>query len=502
MGVYFVNQKNNWIRKAGILLHPSSLPNQYGIGDLGPSAFFFIDFLAASNQKIWQILPLGPIGLGNSPYHCFSSFAGNIYLISPEFLVDLELLQKEDLKTCPDFNAYLVDYKNVIKWKNLLFQKAYEQFIQKSPSELTEPFIDFCAKEKNWIQGYGLFMALKDKFEGRPWNEWPSGYQTCSLDEKIIAKYKEKIKFHQFLQFLFFTEWNMVKKYANQRGIEIIGDLPIFVPYDSADVWCNQKLFSLDETRKPKSVSGVPPDYFSAAGQVWGTPLYSWKKHMKSDYTWWFQRIKHSLKIVDILRIDHFRAFESYWAIPWGSKTAIDGKWKKGPGKDFFTKLQLDLGNLPIVAEDLGIITDEVRKLRDAFDLPGMRVLQFGFENMADNDQLPHHLIQNCIVYTGTHDNNTTLGWYFDLSEVQKDRIKHYLGVNGSDICWDMIRAAYRSIAKICIIPLQDIFGFGSDTRMNMPGTAKGNWQWRFTSSMLTSSISEKLKSFTQLYGR
>ncbi|MBM7623612.1 4-alpha-glucanotransferase [Sporohalobacter salinus] len=491
-------------RQSGILLHPTSLPGEYGIGSLGEEAYKFVDFLVASDQKIWQILPLGPTGYGNSPYQSFSAFAGNPLLISLERLRKDALLDEKDLNTDREFPLDYVDYNQVSDFKYSLFEKAFKNFKSNVSKSINDKFQRFCNENEKWLEDYALFKALKEHFNGKPWYKWNEDIKLRRPE--AIKEYQERLKnridFHKFIQYIFFKQWNKLKAYANHNYIKIIGDIPIFVAYDSADVWANPELFTLDEDKKPINVAGVPPDYFSETGQLWGNPLYDWQKLKETNYKWWIDRFKTTLELVDIVRLDHFRGFAAYWAVPYGEKTAVNGKWKQGPGKDFFRKVKEELKGLPIIAEDLGVITDEVVELRDHFDLPGMGVLQFGFNSQEDNDHLPHNYRQNSVVYTGTHDNNTVLGWYNNADDEAKEYVKEYLKGSEENICWDFIQAAWASVSKLAIAPLQDILSLNSEARMNTPGTVKGNWKWRYREEMLDVNISEKLKRLTEIYHR
>ncbi|MGN1266951.1 MAG: 4-alpha-glucanotransferase [Dorea sp.] len=499
---------NKLKRVSGVLLHPTSLPSRYGIGDLGQEAYDFVDFLHDSGQHIWQILPLTHTGYGDSPYQSFSAFAGQPLLISPTHLKTLNLVQKEDLADCPVTDEEHIDYGTIIPWKTKVCKLAYKNFLTgAADAKLTVDFEKFCEEQKFWLFDYALFMACKDVHSGKSWLEWNDEYQqpTKELKEKFYTEHKDEVCYYQFLQFIFFMEWHELKDYANDMDIKIIGDIPIFVSMDSADVWANQQLFQLDAKGHPLNVAGVPPDYFSATGQLWGNPLYDWDAHKKEGFAWWISRIKSQLKNIDILRIDHFRGFEAYWSIPYGEKTAINGKWIKAPGSELFTAIQNALGDdLPIIAEDLGIITPGVEALRDEFAFPGMKVLQFAFNSTDEGDYLPHQYQNpNCICYTGTHDNDTTVGWFSELNaDCQKKTLRYTKTQDADDISWGMIELALSSIAAYAIFPLQDILSCSSDARMNTPGVASGNWGWRYKEDDLTSEIADKLKELTILYGR
>lgn len=492
-------------RSSGVLLHPTSLPSKFGVGDLGEAAYQFIDFLVKSKQKLWQTLPLGPTGYGDSPYQCFSAFAGNPLLISLEKLVDEGLLTVEDIELPESFNDKLVDYGPVIGFKYSVFRKAYENFKNQAAELQRMKFDNFCKNEAAWLEDYTLFMAAKEHFDGKAWRDWDPNLTRRDLG--AIAHYKEILKdnigFHKFIQYLFFKQWLELKAYANANYIKVIGDIPIFIADDSADTWSNPELFLLDEKGYPTEVAGVPPDYFSATGQLWGNPLYNWDGLRKTGFQWWIDRISASLKLCDIIRIDHFRGFEAYWAVPYGESTAINGEWRKAPGDELFSAIKKALGDLPIIAEDLGLITEEVEKLRDDFDLPGMKILQFAFDSSEDNNYIPHSFHPNTVVYTGTHDNNTTLGWYQEASEADKQYVCRYLHVHDDhDIVWDFIRAAWASVSNIAVVPMQDIFSLDAHARMNVPGNAVGNWGWRYTTEMLSDELAVKLRGLTELYGR
>ncbi len=495
------------MRSSGILLHPTSLPSPYGIGDLGKEAHNFVDFLEKSGQHIWQILPLTHTGYGDSPYQSFSAFAGQPLLISPDYLVDLDLLKKSDLADCPETDDNSLDYGTIIPWKTKILKLAYQNF--KKLEDYDELFCDyeaFCKKQAFWLDDYALFLACKDFHNGKSWLEWEAEYRVPTKETKaeLRKKLKDGIGYYSFIQFIFFDEWMELKKYANKRGIKIIGDIPIFVSMDSADVWANQSLFQLDSKGFPLKVAGVPPDYFSKTGQLWGNPLYDWDAHDEEGYAWWISRIKNQLKVLDILRIDHFRGFEAYWSIPYGEETAIKGKWVKGPNHKLFKAIQEALGDdLPIIAEDLGVITPEVEALRDDFGFPGMKVLQFAFESTDEGAFLPHNFAHpNCVCYTGTHDNDTTCGWYETLKKDCQKKVLAYMNTTEKNINMAFIRTAFSSIAAFAIFPLQDLLGIGKEGRMNTPGKAVGNWSWRYTKDMLTDELAKELKELTLLYGR
>ena len=472
-------------RLSGILVHPTSLPSKFGVGDLGPEAYRFVDFLQEAGQHLWQTLPLGPTGGHNSPYQCFSSFAGQPLLISPELLLQEGLLAESDLSNVPAFPEEEVDFKAVQAYKEELFKKAFTRFKElPEDSELKSELALFC-KSSHWL-------------------EWEKKYRKPTKSQKAVIErdLEDEILYEKFLQWTFFRQWSQLKAYANERDILLIGDIPIFVSGDSSDVWAEPRLFQVDSDGFPTVVAGVPPDYFSATGQLWGNPLYDWKYHKKTNYTWWMDRFKTQFLLSDIVRIDHFRGLESYWEIPADSETALNGKWVDGPKDDFFETLIQSFGEEPpIIAEDLGIITDEVRALRDKFGLPGMKILQFAFED-DDSNYLPYNQPYNCVCYTGTHDNDTTTGWYASASEKARDKVRRYMNTDGSQISWDFIRTCFGTPARFALIPIQDLFCQGSEYRMNTPGKAEGNWAYRVKKELLTSDVAKRLYDVTKLYGR
>ena len=494
-------------RAGGILLHPTSFPSPHGVGDLGPAAYDFINFLVRSKQSIWQILPLGPTGYGDSPYQCFSAFAGNPLLISPEFLQRDGFLPSPLPLETPSFPADKVDFGWVIDWKARLFDLAFRRFQDAPPPGKVAAFEDFCRQQAVWLDDFALFMALKAQhkdIEGGVWNTWPAAIarRQPQAMERWSAKLAGEIQLEKFKQFLFFEQWMKLKKYANERRIRIVGDVPIFIAFDSADVWANPELFYLDEDGAPTVVAGVPPDYFSATGQRWGNPLYHWKLLAKDSYAWWADRLRMTLAQVDVVRIDHFRGFDAYWEIPAAEPTAVVGRWVKGPGAAFFDAMRETLGDLPIIAEDLGVITPAVQELRDQFAFPGMKILQFAFGGERNSGFLPHNFGRNCVVYTGTHDNETTLGWYRNAGPDEQDHVRRYAGRDGSDIAWDMIRLAYASVADTAVAPLQDLMSLGNEARMNFPGRTGGWWTWRYRAEMLNDAMAQRLAEITDLFGR
>ena len=493
-------------RSSGILLHPTSLPGKYGIGSLGKEAYKFVDFLKKSNQKLWQIFPLGPTGYGDSPYQCFSSFAGNPYLIDFDLLIEQNLLTEEDLKDV-NFggNEEYIDYGAIYNQKYPLLRKAYENFKANGNKELKEKLETFKTENSSWLDDYSLYISLKNHFNGLPWNEWEDDIRTRKEDaiNKYKAELANEIEYHNFIQFLFFTQWNNVKKYANDNGIKIIGDIPIFVAVDSSDAWANPEIFLFDPELKPVKVAGVPPDYFSATGQLWGNPLYDWDKLKELNYKWWVDRVRANLSTCDIIRIDHFRGFDEYWAVPYGDKTAENGTWCPGPRTDLFNTIKNELGELPIIAEDLGTMTQGVIDLREATGFPGMKILGFAFDSKEENDYLPHTYTKNCVVYTGTHDNDTLIGWFTKANENDKQFARNYLNSRyDNEIHWDAIRGAWSSVASMAIAPIQDFLGLGSEARINTPGVAAGNWQWRLKDGVLTDELAERIAKLTKVYSR
>lgn len=490
-------------RRSGMLLHPTSLPGPYGIGDLGPLAYRFIDFLADSGCKLWQVLPLGPTGFGDSPYQCFSAFAGNPYLISPDVLMEQGLLWREDLVDMPAWDPAHVDFGALYHWKPGLLDKAFERFETLPPGQIHDEFQAFITSNADWLDDFSLFMALKNANGGVSWNEWPTGQrvrQQVALENARRA-YAPAILRQQFRQFLFFRQWNALHAYVHSRGLQIIGDIPIFVAMDSADAWSNPDLFFLDKAGKPTVVAGVPPDYFSPTGQLWGNPLYDWAKHKQSGYAWWIERIRATLSIVDIVRIDHFRGFSGYWEISGDAPTAQVGRWLPGPGEDLFNAIRAALGDLPIIAEDLGEITPDVFELRDKFGLPGMKILQFGFSG-PDNPFLPQHYTSNCVAYTGTHDNDTVLGWYRTAPQHERDFYHRYIGRDNVDVTGDMLRAIWGSVAVFAVAPLQDFLRMGSEARMNFPGKVGGYWTWRMDERVLDENLKNQLRELNWVFQR
>jgi 4-alpha-glucanotransferase len=502
-------------RSSGILLHPTSLPGRFGIGDFGSEAYKFVDWLAAAGQTLWQIMPLGPTGYGDSPYSSFSAFAGNMNLVSPEMLVESGLLAESDIQTAPDLPAERVDYGKVIEFKRGLLEKALKNFREKvkTDEDLRRDYEGFCEFASVWLEDYAMFAALKDEHKGAGWNEWEAGLakREHAAIEGARRAFAARIDAHKFFQYEFFRQWLRLKRYANEKGVRVIGDMPIFVAHDSADVWSRLELFKLKENGSPSVVAGVPPDAFSETGQLWGNPIYDWERMRVDGFKWWTDRVREILKIVDVVRLDHFRGFASFWEVPAEHETAERGRWVEAPGRELFRALRAALGDdLPIIAEDLGTITPDVHTLRDEFDFPGMRVLQFAFGGDPHDTHLPHEYTRNTVAYTGTHDNDTVVGWFKarsreDSSEVEKrerENCLNYLGTDGSEINWDFMRAAQMSVADTCIVQLQDALGLGSEARMNTPASAEGNWSWRFTEGALTDELRERLRGMTAIYGR
>lgn len=496
-------------RGSGILLHITSLPSPFGIGDFGPTSYEFVNFLEQTNQIYWQVLPLNPTSLisGNSPYASFSAFAGNTLLISPENLKELNLLTEGDLSSGYNSSGARVDFPVVISRKTPLYEKAYQSF-KKNFNKYQQEYDLFCMENKDWLEDYACFIAFKTHFSDKVWSRWDKDIRDRHTSEMSILKEKlfDEIRYHKFLQFIFFKQWGNLKKYANEKRIQIIGDIPYYVNYDSSEVWTSPDFFKLDANKRPRSVAGVPPDYFSETGQLWGNPVYDWENMKKTKYSWWVKRLEQNLKLYDIIRIDHFRGFSGYWEVKAKEKTAINGRWLSVPGEEIFQIFKEHFTDLPILAEDLGVITDDVRALMEKFNLPGMRILLFAFdENLPSNAYAPHHHIRDCVVYTGTHDNNTVKGWFIEeTSEADHKRISQYLGkpLSEDEISWDFVRMAMGSVANTIIVPLQDVLGLGSQYRMNKPATLDGNWEWRLLPGQLDLTIVEKLREITILFGR
>lgn len=489
-------------------MHITSLPSRYGIGDLGPGAYRFADFLMKAGQCLWQILPLNPTCPegGNSPYNSYSAFAGNPLLISPDSLVRDGFLKQSDIATRPPFREDRIDYPAVCRFKKRILLNAFERYEDGARGD--NEFEKFRDENSGWIDDYSLFIALKEHFGNDVWNRWPKGLR--EREQRSLKEWKDRlgkrILMETFFQFLFFKQWAAFKKYCNAGNVLIMGDIPMYVHYDSSDAWAYPEIFKLDKNGRPQVVAGVPPDYFSSVGQLWGNPVYNWDILGDTDYSWWIQRMEHNLKLFDLTRIDHFRGFVGYWEVPAGERTALNGKWVEAPAKDFFTKLLRHFTSLPIIAEDLGVITPDVREVMNHFGFPGMRLLLFAFgEDNPAHPYLPHNFIENCLVYTGTHDNNTTVGWFRkEAGPEEKKRLCEYTGrkITEKNVHRELIRLAMSSVARTVIIPMQDILGLGEEARMNLPSTQKGNWRWRLMPRRSTSAIAEKFLRITEIYGR
>lgn len=491
-------------RAGGVLLHPTSLPGPDGIGDLGPGMSAWLDWMSQAGCRWWQILPLGPTGYGDSPYQSGSSFAGNPLLISLDLLREDGVLRQEDFAGRPSFPAGRVDYGAVIAHKDGMLRLACRRFARGESPSLEAKFQHFCQAQAPWLEEYALFAALKRAHGGAAWVEWPEplARRRGQAVRQAAQQAEAEIEAEKFLQFVFARQWGRVRREAAARGITLVGDVPIFVAHDSADVWANPRLFRLDRSGRPTVVAGVPPDIFTAGGQRWGNPLYRWRVLREDRYSWWIARLRSTLEKVDLVRLDHFLGFHAYWEVPADSPTAAVGRWVRGPGVEFFEALRGALGGLPIIAEDLGVITPGVIALRDQLDLPGMKILQFAFGGEADHEFLPHNYPRRCVVYTGTHDNDTARGWYESAPEAERDRCRRYLGVDGHDIAWDLIRAAWASVAEAAVAPLQDVLSLGNEARMNLPGKPDGNWSWRVRADQLTPELAGRLWEMNTLYGR
>jgi len=491
-------------RSSGILMHISSLPGKYGIGDLGRAAYQWVDFLEKTGTCLWQVLPLTPTGYGDSPYQGLSAFAGNPLFIDFENLIELDLLEKKDLSSLPNFPATTVDFDKTRRWKRKVLENAFKRFKEGKYPKLVKEFNRFKNEHTYWLEDFSVFMSLREEYGLVSWSEWPESFRM--RDPQALLNYEQenslKIEMHAFFQFLFFRQWIALKDYANTKGVKIVGDIPIFMGFDSADVWAFPHLFMLDEKRKPTFIAGVPPDFFSKTGQLWGNPLYDWQEHHDEGYAWWINRMAETLKTVDIIRLDHFRGFAGYFQIPAWSKTAEVGKWVPGPGKDLFDAIQSKLGNLPFIAEDLGVITPDVIELRERYDLPGMRLFQFAFWEDADHEFLPHNYPVNCVAYTGTHDNDTSKSWYAHAPQHEKRFCMSYLGYPRKDIAHTMIRAVWNSVGVFAIAPMQDFLQLGNQARMNLPATTSGNWHWRMKPDAITSDLIKWIKELNITYNR
>ncbi len=495
-------------RGSGILLHITSLPSPYGIGDLGPGAFRFVDFLHESGQSCWQILPLNPTcgAYGNSPYSSFSAFAGNTLLISPEFMARDGFLREADIQPPTKTADNRADHIKADKYKEQIFSTAFDNIKEKLAGH--HDFQNFCRENSDWLDDYSIFISIKKELGGIEWSRWPRELRERNTGavREWSERSEEAILKVKFLQYIFFSQWRSLKGYCEDKGIKIFGDIPIYVNHDSSDVWSNPEIFRLDKEGRPELVAGVPPDYFSETGQLWGHPVYDWPKLKESGYAWWIKRIEHNLKLLHLFRLDHFRGFVGYWAVKAGEETAVNGKWQKAPADDFFNTLLKHFKELPVIAEDLGTITPDVREVMNSFGFPGMKVLLFAFgDDLSSNPYAPHNHTKNCVVYTGTHDNNTIKGWFKnELDNEGRERLLSYLGrrVSARSIHWEFIRLAMMSVADTVIIPMQDILGLGGKERMNLPGKAHGNWRWRLAPEKLTPELTTRLKEITGIYGR
>jgi len=494
-------------RESGILLHVVSLPSAYGIGDLGPSAYRFVDFLAESGQKYWQILPLNATGPGDnpSPYNSISTSAGNTLMISPDLLADQGWLDWGDLARIPKLFAGKIDYPAVIRGKVPILRLTYERFRDRQDKGEYEKF---CAENSSWLDDHALFVALQEHFQGAVWNRWPRELRDREPEalKSWGEKLREQVAREKFLQYIFSQQWLGLKEYCRRKNIRIIGDLPIYVDYNSVDLWVHPEVFRLDQQREPSAVAGVPPDYFSPTGQLWGNPVYNWEVLKSRGYSWWVKRLEQNFRLYDLVRIDHFRGFAAYWEVPAGEKTAVNGRWVQGPGEDFFLAVSRRFPELPIIAEDLGVITEDVDELRRRFGFPGMKILLFAFGgDFPANPYVPHNYEENCVVYTGTHDNNTVRGWFdYEASPEEKKRLFNYLGreINRNEAHREFIRLAMMSVAKLAILPMQDVLGLGQEARMNRPATTAGNYQWRVRPEEITPEITQWLRNVTGVYGR
>ena len=504
-------------RSSGILLHPTCLPGPFGIGELGKEAYRFADFLADAGQSLWQVLPLGPTGFADSPYQLFSTFAGNPLLISLELLAERGWLTRADIENPPQFSRDAVDFGRVIPWKSECLRQASNNFRARATAADRAAFEEFCSAHAWWLEDFALFMALKHAHGGEAvWTKWEP--EIALRRPAAVNAWRERlardIENRKFAQWQFFQQWDALKRYCAGRGIRIMGDLPIYVAHDSSDVWSHPDFFQLDENGNPQFVAGVPPDYFSATGQLWGNPLYRWDRLAETGYRWWCDRVRMALSLLDLLRLDHFRGFEAYWEVPADQPTAIVGRWVKGPGADLLLALQAALGDLPLVAENLGVITPEVEALRHRFDLPGMAVLMFAFGDDPQAQSFrPHNYGRNLVAYTGTHDNDTVMGWWkgagpgastrtVEAVREEKDFARRYLATDGHDVNWVMIRALFKSVAGVVLVPLQDVLGLGSEARMNTPALLGNNWRWRFRRDALTEDLAARLREMVRLYGR
>lgn len=489
-------------RKSGILLHITSLPGQEGVGTLGKEAYSFVDFLEESGQKLWQILPLGPVGAGNSPYQCYSAFAGNPVLIDLELLLEEDLLDIDDFQTKPSFKKTKVEFDKVSTWKSLLLKKAFQRFQENKFDHFRDEYYHFLNEHGWWLNDHALFISARDYFGGLHWSEWDRGikFREPEAINNLSERLETQIAFEKFVQFMFFRQWHRLKRYANEKGIQIVGDVPLYVSGDSSDVWTNTDIFLLDDELKPTEVGGVPPDYFSETGQLWGNPVFDWQRLKEREYDWWMARLHFNLNMFNLVRIDHFRGLESFWSVQADEKTAINGKWVPAHGYEMLSLIKSQIGVLPFIAEDLGIITTEVDHLRERFNLPGMKVLQFAFTTDATNKDLPHNYERNCVVYSGTHDNNTTLGWLNAVEAEEKELVEKY--ISKENATRQIMALALASVADTAILPMQDVLELDEKSRMNTPGTATGNWDWRFQWKQLKAAQRKFLKETTEKYNR
>jgi 4-alpha-glucanotransferase len=491
-------------RNSGVILHPTSLPGPFGIGDLGPTAINWLDFLAKAEMGLWEILPLGPTGYGDSPYQCFSAFAGNTNLISPILLVEDGLISLEKIENHPNFSNKKVDFSRITRWKDKIFLLAFKNYQQSPPAQLKKEFESFREQQLFWLEDYALFMAIKDSCNKVAWNQWPIDLRM--RDQKSLENFKKKnrkkIFLHEFKQFLFFKQWKTVTGYAHKKNIHIVGDIPIFIAFDSADVWRNPELFDLTDAYEPRVIAGVPPDYFSPTGQLWGNPHYRWSAHKQSNYQWWLRRFQHTLEMVDFIRLDHFRGFSGFYEVKAGSPTAKDGHWVKGPGSPFFEIIEKNLGKLPVIAEDLGLISPDVTEMRDQFNFPGMRILQFAFSSDGSDPFLPHNYPVNCVAYTGTHDNAPSKSWFQNAPLKEQVFCCNYLNSNAKHIAWDLIRGIWSSPAIFAFAPMQDFLELGNKSRINFPGTLGNNWAWRMDPKAMTDTLSSRIKEINTLFSR
>ena len=491
-------------RSSGVLLHPTSLPGRFGIGDLGPGARAFVDFLAEAGQSLWQVLPLGPTGYGDSPYQCFSAFAGNPLLVDLEPLVGDGLLDAAELASAPIFPAGAVDFGAVIPWKRALLERAAARFREHGAAPRVAEFRGWCERHASWLDDFTLFMALKDAHGGAPWCEWPEGLrrrEPAALTA-ALGRHADGVHAHRFAHWTFFRQWGALRAYAQSKGVAIMGDAPIFVAYDSADAWARPELFHFDDKGRPTVVAGVPPDYFSETGQLWGNPVYRWDALEDEGYAWWIARLRALFEMVDRVRLDHFIGFTRCWEVPADAADAREGRFAHGPGAELFNAVEAALGDLPIVAEDLGVLTPAVEALRDRFEFPGMKILQFAFGGETNSAFLPHAYSSNCVVYTGTHDNDTTAGWWAQASPDERDFLQRYLAREVHDPAWELIRLGMSSVADTFLVPAQDLLSLGTDARMNFPGRAAGNWSWRVPAGALDAALAARLRTVAGLYGR